>query len=532
MSSTPASPSSQPRSTLLEHKLARLTELRSLIAERDRLHAERLRNVDVFALLGYEPTGRQREFHNAAEFDVLYGGAAGGGKTKALLMEGIRACIRYPGLRVGAFRRTYPELKESLLAELAQAEYAAPLGAVWNASEYELRFPNGSLLMFRYAESLKDATRRQGGQYQLILFDERTLTAPEVCAFLESRLRSGREDLPVLGIRSGTNPGGPGHGTVKARYIDSTAYGSKVITDQRDRTVRFIPSKLADNPHVNAEYADDLRNLPEQLRKAFVDGDWDSFMGQAFGEWSHDRHTLDPITIPAEWRRVMGIDWGYAAPWAALWLAVDEDGRAWVYRELYARQVGEQQQAERILAAEAGETVGPRWADDAMWATRGDAKPIARVYADHGVHLTEAGKGGRVAGWQRLRSYLADGPACPHHRAQGWETCPRLHVFRTCENLIREIPALPFATSGDPEDVDSNASDHAADALRYALINLGSGPKFPVFDEATPHPAAETLKAPFAGVFAHTADSTAPGYDDETPERGAVRRSPWASGPD
>lgn len=513
-------------------KLTRLTQLRELLAERDRLATERLKNVDVFALLGYQPTARQQEFHDSTEFDVLYGGAAGGGKTKALLMDDLRDCVRHPGIRIGAFRRTYGELKESLLAELAQVSYASGLGARWNGTEYELRFPNGSLIMFRYAESIKDASRRQGGQYQKLTFDERTLTPPDVVAFLESRLRSGRADLPVLGIRSGTNPGGAGHGTVKAKFIDSTAYGTRIIKDQRGRTVRFIPSKLADNPHVNSEYADDLRNLPEQLRRAFLDGDWDSFMGQAFGEWNHDLHTLDPITLPAEWRRVMGVDWGFAAPWAALWLAEDEDGRVWVYRELYATRVGEQQQAERILAAEAGETVGPRWADDAMWATRGDAQPIAAVYARHGVHLTEAGKGGRVAGWQRLRSYLADGPACPHHRAQGLDVCPKLHVFRTCENLIREIPALPFATSGDPEDVDSTASDHAADALRYALINLGGGPRFPDVGGAPETEVEQELKQPFAGRYAVAPSPDDPDLNDEAPERGAVRRSPWASGPD
>jgi hypothetical protein len=493
------------------------------------LENERLRKIDVFGKLGYVPTDRQRDFHAASEFDVLYGGAAGGGKTKALLMEGLRACVRYPGLRVGAFRRTYGELKESLLAELAEVGYAQALGATWNGTEYELRFANRSVLMFRYAETIKDATRRQGGQYQLLLFDERTLTPPEVCAFLESRLRSGRADRPVLGIRSGTNPGGAGHGTVKARYIDATAYGTKVITDRRGRLVRFIPSKLADNPHVNPEYADDLRNLPEQLRKAFLDGDWDSFMGQAFGEWNHDRHTLDPIAIPAEWRRVMGVDWGFANPWAALWLAVDEDDRVWVYRELYATRVGEADQAKRILAAEApGEHVAPRWADDAMWATRGDAQPIASVYAKNGVHLTEAGKGGRVAGWQRLRSYLGEGPACAHHRAEGWETCPRLHVFRTAENLIRTLPALPFATTGDPEDVDSNAEDHAPDALRYALINLGGGPRFPVVDEDQAPGVEQELKAPFAGRYATTGDPDVPELDDDEPERGRVVASPWA----
>src|SRR5207253_335775 len=172
----------------------------------------------------YTPTPKQQAFHDATEFDVLFGGAVGGGKSKAGLLHAIRECVRHPGVRVGAFRRTYGELKESLLAELAQCGYATALGAVWNGTSYELRFPNQSLIMFRYAESIKDATRRQGGQYQLLVFDERTLTPPDVIAFLESRLRSGRADVPVLGIRSTANPGGPGHAAVRDRYIDPTAY--------------------------------------------------------------------------------------------------------------------------------------------------------------------------------------------------------------------------------------------------------------------------------------------------------------------
>lgn len=401
-------------------------------------------------------------------------------------MEAIRACVRHPGLRVGAFRRTYGELKESLLAELSQAGYAGVLGAVWNGTEYELRFPNGSLLMFRYAESIKDASRRLGGQYQMLVFDERTLTPPDVVAYLESRIRSGRADIPVIGIRSATNPGGPGHGTAKARYVDATDYGTKVVTDERGRTVRFIPSKLSDNPHVNPEYANDLTALPEQMRKAFLEGSWDAFMGQMFTEFSWDRHVIDAMSLPDSWTRYNGIDWGYTAPWCVLWGAVDEDGRLWVYRELYERQVGEAEQAKRILAAERDtEHVAARYADDAMWATRGDAKPIATVYAQEGVPLTPAGKGGRVAGWQRVHSLLTEAPACAHHRAQGWETCPRVHFFRTCRELLRELPALPHATRGDPEDADTTASDHAMDALRYLVINLGNEARFH-FPEPTP----------------------------------------------
>lgn len=490
---------------------------------------------DVFGQLGYVPTPKQREFHAATEFDVLFGGAAGGGKSRALTAHAIRECMQYPGLRVGAFRRTYGELKESLIAELVNLNFARELGARWNGTEYELRFPNGSLIMFRYAETVQDATRRQGGQYQLLIFDERTLTPPDVCSFLESRLRSGRRDIPVLGIRSGTNPGGPGHGAVKTRYIKPTAYGNKVIVDERGRTVRFIPSKLSDNPHVNPEYAQDLKALPEKLRAAFLDGDWDVFQGQMF-QLKRDRHVVEPITLPATWKRYNGIDWGFAAPWAVLWAAVDEDGRVWIYREIYRRGVGEAEQARQILAAEAdGEHVAVRYADDAMWATRGDAKPIASVYADNGVHLAPAGKGAgsRVNGWQRVRSYLAEAPACPHHRAQGWETCPKLHIFSTVTELYRELSDLPHATKGDPEDADTTADDHASDGLRYLLANLGSGPEFVVLDAtAGKEPIAEALQ-PLGPTMALRLDDGGPtvnwweaDIDDEGPRPGGTVEVP------
>lgn len=431
--------------------------------------------IDVFGKLEYQPTARQQVFHDATEFDVLFGGAAGGGKTKALVADDLRDAIRYPGIRIGAFRRTYGELKESLLAELAQFGFAGALGARWNGTEYELRFPNGSLIMYRYAESVADATRRQGGQYQKLTFDERNLTSPDVIRFLESRLRSGRKDIPVLGIRSGTNPGGVGHGASRDRYIDPTNYGENVVTDIRGRSVRFIPSKLADNPHVNTEYAMDLMALPDAMRAAFLDGNWDAFAGAMFPELNRERHVVEPIELPTSWKRYNGVDWGFTAPWAVLWAAVDEDGRVWIYREIYERKVGETDQALKILAAEVdGERVSVRFADDAMWATRGDAKPIADVYADNGVHLTKAGKGAgsRVHGWQRWHTYLGEAPACPHHRALGWDTCPKLHMFSTCVELFKEMRDLPHAIIGDPEDADSRAPDHAADAGRYLLMNL------------------------------------------------------------
>src|SRR5260221_8394825 len=166
----PSSPGTPMQSSTLiqasPDSLAQLEALRRRKAERD---TKALAQVDVFATLEYEPTPKQAEFHAATEFDVLFGGSAGGGKSRALTADAIRACVRFPGIRVGAFRRTYPELEESLLAELAQMSFAQALKGVWNGSRHELRFPNASLLMFRYAETLQDATRRQGGQYQLLI---------------------------------------------------------------------------------------------------------------------------------------------------------------------------------------------------------------------------------------------------------------------------------------------------------------------------------------------------------------------------
>jgi hypothetical protein len=492
-------------------KVEKLRRLRELQAEVDRREGVRLASLDVFGVLGYRPHPQQEEFHAAIEDDVLYGGAAGGGKSVAIVMEGLRACARHPGMRVLLVRRTYDELAESVFPVLAKYGYAAGLGATWNGTERELRFPNRSLFRFRYMENLVDASRRQGGEYQLLLVDEATLMPPGVVDILKfERLRSDGT-VPVIGTRSTCNPGGPSHAQVKARYIDGTGHGQRIVADEQGLTVRFVQAKATDNPHLDDGYARRLDAIPDpQRRAAMRDGDWDQFAGMVFPEWRHDRHTVPPMALPSTLTRYNGIDWGYTAPWCVLWGAQDEDGRVWIYRELYATQVGEQAQAQRILAAEsAGEHVAARYGDDAMWATRGDAKPVATVYAENGVPLTPAGKGGRVPGWQRVHSYLAEAPACAHHRAAGWDTCPLLHVFTTCTELVRTLPALPHATSGDPEDADTKAEDHAPDSLRYLLINLGNEARFHF---PAPTPVARPLDPAAAGTATVAAPRTIGGF--------------------
>ena len=453
---------------------------------------------EVFARLGYTPQPKQWEFHRATEFDVMYGGAAGGGKTKAVVMHALWAGVAHPGIRVAIFRRTFDELAESVIPELSAVGFGEDLGYVWNATASELRVKGSkpSVIRLRYLENLVDASRRQGGAYQLVIFEERTQLGPGIADIIvNERVRTAvGSGVPVLGVRCTSNPGSASHSEVKARYIDSTNHGAEVAefcpgchlqrgkdcicgnTDQPE-TVRFIPARVTDNAHVDPGYRARLMGIKDAARRAaMLDGSWDSFAGQVFREWRHDRHVVDPWPLPETWQRYMGVDWGFTAPWCALWGARDEDGRLWVYRELYEPGVGEHDQARRILAAEEGDPVPFRVGDPAMAAKRGDAESIMAAYATEGVHL-EPANNDRLGGWQRIHSYLAEAAACPHHRARGWETCPMLHVFSGCANLIRELPALPY----DPhrvEDVDTKASDHAADALRYLAMSIGQQATF------------------------------------------------------
>ena len=432
-------------------------------------------SVDAFGRLDYTPTPRQQAFHDSTAHAVLYGGALGGGKTAALLAEGLRAAVRYPGIRIGAFRRTYDELAESFLAELAKRDFAEALGARWNKGKSELTFPNGSVIRFRYAESIEDASRRQGGEYQLILFDEAGLVPGAVIEALEERQRSSRASIPVLGLRLASNPGGIGHSWLKSRFVDPTDYGRHGAVDEHGRSVAFIPARAADNPYLDANYDRQLAAISDPARRAAMrDGNWDIMAGAAFEEWDRDRLVVPAFTVPPQWYRYCGIDFGWTAPWCAIWLAVDQDGRCWLYRELYASKVGEREQARQILRAErdAGERSVLRVMDPAAWGQTGTALSPAVQYCLEGCGVEKA-QNDRLAGISRFHTYLSDGPACAHHRQMGWETCPHLHVLDgTCPNFVRTIPSLP-RDPRRPEDVLTTAEDHSYDSARYALMAIG-----------------------------------------------------------
>jgi hypothetical protein len=486
--------------------------------------------VDVFAALEFVPNpGPQTRFLALPDLnmDVLYGGASGGSKSTSLLMYALRSCVRFPGLQAFWFRRSFPELQQSVLRMLARYGNARALAASWNGSRHELVFKNGSILTFGHAKNVNEATALLSAEINLLLIDERTTIPPDVVDLLYSRVRSGVAGVPCLGVRSATNPGNVGHSRVKTEYVEATNYGAEEIDEDRNGRRRiFIQAKVSDTPQIGDEYRKGLAGLGEKLARAYLDGDWSVFSGQCFSEWRYDRHTVAPVTIPAEWRRARGIDYGYAAPFAVVWAAIDNDGRLWFYRDLSKTQVTERDQARMILAAEAGEQVTFSAADPSMWAKKGEAKSPADVYAEVGVHLSPANND-RIIGWQRIHSYLADGPACDLHRALGWETCPMMHVFQTCAEIIRTLPALPHATVGNPEDADTNADDHIPDSVRYLCMSIGGGPQF--IDLDLPEPGLVEPYQPF-GHFATPPPVDVMGAehgwfdvdDDDSPRPGGV----------
>lgn len=431
---------------------------------------------DVFDKLGFVPNpGPQSRFLAAFDevnTDQLYGGAAGGSKSTSLIMGALRAGMRYPGLQAFWFRRTFPELDQSILRLLGRYSFAKELGCRYNASRHELRFPNSSTLTFAHAKNFQEATALQSAEIQLLLLDERTTIPPDVVDMLYTRVRSGVAGLPCLGIRSATNPGNIGHSRVKAEYVEATDHGAKTIIDKGKRRRSFIQAKLSDTPQLDAAYSDALAAIPDPaLRKAMRDGDWDVFAGQVFSEWRYDRHVVKPFPVPQGWQRFGGIDYGHRHPSAVVWAAEDQDKRLWVYQELCETQLGEKGLAARIKKM--SDDPNTLFAfDPSMMNQTGDALPVATILQREGIYLVK-GNNDRISGWQRIHTYLAEAPACAHHRALGQETCPLIHVFDNCVDLIRTLPAVPYNTTGKLEDVDTDSDDHLSDALRYLVMDRG-----------------------------------------------------------
>ena len=200
-----------------------------------------------------------------------------------------------------------------------------------------------------------------------------------------------------------------------------------------------------------------LENLPDTLRRAWLEGDWDIFTGQYFTEFRREVHTCTPFPIPAHWRRYFTMDYGLDML-AGYWIALDPEGRAFVYRELYQSGLIIGEAAELIRRMTPPEEEIYQWfAPPDLWSRRQDTgRSVAEIFYDKGISLSQA-ENRRVAGWLELHEWL-------RVRDQG----PGLQIFYSCPNLIRTLPALQFDEKR-PSDVAAEPHEltHGPDALRY-----------------------------------------------------------------
>jgi len=433
---------------------------------------EHVKSQDVI----FKPnSGPQTEFLAASEREVFYGGARGGGKSYAMLVDPLRYCSKAHH-RALLIRRTMPELRDLISKSQLLYSKAYP-GAKWREQEKEWRFPSGAKIEFGYAENMTDVLRYQGQSYTWIGIDELPqYPSPDIYNFLRSSLRSVDKDIPVY-LRATGNPGNIGSQWVKEMFVDpaepNSAFEIKIDTPVGVKTItrRFIPAKLQDNPYLmqTDDYYAMLASLPDTQRKQFLDGDWDAYEDSAFPEFSRSVHVVEPFEIPKGWYRFRAADWGYSSPACVLWFAVDYNNNLWVYRELYTSKITADVFARKVIELESGEYIQYGVLDSSTWAKRGDVGPsIAETMIQQGCRWRQSDRSpkSRISGKLEIHKRLS---------MNGKE--PGLRVFNNCRNLIRTITTLPVDDK-NPEDVDTNAEDHAYDALRYGCMSRPMHPKY------------------------------------------------------
>lgn len=441
----------------------------------------------------------QRAALMAPAQEILFGGAAAGGKSYLLRVATILWCLWVPGFQAYLFRRHYPDLKKNHLQGSGNYhELLAPLVSAGHCEivERQIRFWNGSSINLSALQYHKDLAKYHGAEIHGLAMDESTHFTGDEYTYLRGRVRLGGLSIPpglemkFPRILCGTNPGGRGHHYFKLGFVDLGAFTvTKMPKKEGGMTRTFIPARLEDNPTTlinDPDYADRLEGLGDPLLvKALREGDWEIIAGSMFAErWRARLHVIDPFPIPVNWKIWRGGDDGFAAPASVSWMTRDPLGHSYfVIAELYRKAMDAPEWARRTIEID---HAIPRIDASGEWFPNPEAISggiDTSAFAKHGEarlsrgaqmnklgakwRRIEKGPGSRVRDVQNFQRLLATNAGDPGKR-------PGIMFFRSCRNHIRTIPAL-LRDERKPEDVDTDMEDHAWDSCRYAITSRHSG---------------------------------------------------------
>src|SRR3990167_4823528 len=426
--------------------------------------------------------------------EVLYGGAAGGGKSYLLRASAIRWCAEIAGIQVYMFRRTLPDLRDNHLRgptsfHAMLEPYLASGHVRYRAVENEFEFWNGAVLHFCYCDSENDVEKYRGAEIHVLIIDELTHFSEYQVRFLRSRVRIAGLKVPekytnrLPRFESASNPGSIGHAWVKRTFISPKPALAiwRTSAEEGGMLRQFIPARLADNPYLtrdDTQYADRLRGLgAENLVRAMLEGDWDIVAGQAFEKLRRDIHCIEPFEPPEDWLCFGSFDWGSSRPFSfGMWAVANgnalPDGRTYRrgaiirFSEIYGwngkPNEGLRKEAdavaEMIRSRIGARKLGYVAADPSMWKVDGGPS-IAENFIRHGVVLRKADNK-RLVGYVQVRQRIA-----------GDEEGPMLYATKNChDGFWRTMPDIVM-DENHPEDIDTDQEDHCADDVRYACMS-------------------------------------------------------------
>jgi len=418
----------------------------------------------------HKPSPKQTVFLLYDGLEAFYGGAAGGGKSDALLMGALQY-VDIPGYAALLMRRSYTDLAlPGALMDRAH-EWLKPYKEVkWDRETHTFNFPSGASITFGYIQTPKDKWRYQSAEVQYIGWDEITeFPDPDAYTFLFSRLRKLEKSPVPLRVRSASNPVGPGSTWVRKRFVEGG-------TSERI----FLPATFQDNPHIDKEsYLRSLQELPEATQARLIEGSWEAIDSAAFPHFDHTIHVVKPFYIPHDWRRWEAMDFGVSNPTAWYAAGVSPDGYAVVHGEYYSPGLISDH-ASKILTLRHNYWGEPSIAlcDPSIQArtgfgTHGKGETVHSEFSRHGIYLVPANND-RRAGRVRISEALRPDPnlVFPEwHDRKGEPGSPRLFITQNCTELIEQMRYAPVdPESGDIiDDYWESRHGHAMAAARYLM---------------------------------------------------------------